>query len=68
MEILDHIGSGAHISADEQSPGEVVAVIAKAAAHGEFELFKMMSIYDGTATHPAWLGDEPERVQRVMPE
>jgi aryl-alcohol dehydrogenase-like predicted oxidoreductase len=40
---------------------------AKAALHGEFELFKTTSIFDGTASHPAWLGDEPERVQRVMP-
>ena len=40
---------------------------AKAALSGEFELFKTTSIFDGTASHPAWLGDEPERVQRVMP-
>ena len=40
---------------------------AKAALHGEFELFKTTSIFDGTASHPAWLGDEPERVQRLMP-
>ncbi len=46
----------------------LLAKTAKAAARGEFELFKTTSIYDGTATHPAWLGDEPERVQRVMPE
>jgi aryl-alcohol dehydrogenase-like predicted oxidoreductase len=39
---------------------------AKAAARGEYELFKTTSIYDGTATHPEWLGDEPPEVQRVI--
>ena len=46
----------------------LLAKTAKAASHGEFELFKTTSIFDGTASHPAWLGDEPERVQRLMPE
>ncbi|HEX5886868.1 MAG TPA: aldo/keto reductase [Pyrinomonadaceae bacterium] len=36
------------------------------ASRGEYELFKTTSIYDGTALHPEWLGEEPERVQRVM--
>jgi len=39
---------------------------AAAASRGEFELFKTTSIYDGTASHPEWLGDEPPDVQRVM--
>ena len=39
---------------------------AAAASRGEFELFKTTSIYDGTAAHPEWLGDEPPNVQRVM--
>ena len=39
---------------------------AKAAARGEYELFKTTSIYDGTAAHPEWLGEEPPEVQRVM--
>jgi aryl-alcohol dehydrogenase-like predicted oxidoreductase len=39
---------------------------AKAASRGEFELFKTTSIYDGTASHPEWLGEEPPEVQRVM--
>ena len=38
----------------------------KAAARGEFELFKTTSVYDGTASHPEWLGEEPPEVQRVM--
>src|ERR1044072_416324 len=39
---------------------------AKTASRGEFELFKTTSIYDGTASHPEWLGEEPPEVQRVM--
>jgi len=41
---------------------------AAAAAHGEFELFKTTSIFDATATNPEWLGEEPQRVQAVVPE
>jgi aryl-alcohol dehydrogenase-like predicted oxidoreductase len=39
---------------------------AEAAARGKYELFKTTSIYDGTAVHPEWLGEEPEEVQRVI--
>jgi predicted aldo/keto reductase-like oxidoreductase len=45
----------------------LLAKTAKAASRGEFELFKTTSIFDGTAYHPKWLGEEPERVQQVMP-
>jgi hypothetical protein len=48
---------------------EVSALLARtanAASRGEYELFKTTSIYDGTATHPEWLGEEPAEVQRVM--
>jgi aryl-alcohol dehydrogenase-like predicted oxidoreductase len=45
-----------------------LAKTAKAASRGEFELFKTTSIFDATAYHPRWLGDEPERVQRVLPQ
>ena len=38
----------------------------KSAARGEYELFKTTSVYDGTASHPEWLGEEPPEVQRVM--
>lgn len=44
----------------------LLARTAKAAARGEYELFKTSSIYDGTAAHPEWLGEEPPDVQRVM--
>ena len=39
---------------------------AEAASRGQYELFKTTSIYDGTAVHPEWLGEEPQEVQRVM--
>jgi hypothetical protein len=30
-------------------------------------LFKTTSIFDATASNPAWLGEEPEHVKEVMP-
>jgi len=45
----------------------LLAKTKKAAVRGEFELFKTTSIFDGTASNPLWLGDEPARVQQVMP-
>jgi aryl-alcohol dehydrogenase-like predicted oxidoreductase len=41
---------------------------APAAARGEFELFKTSSLFDATTTNPEWLGEEPERLQQLMPE
>jgi aryl-alcohol dehydrogenase-like predicted oxidoreductase len=49
---------------------EVAALLArteKAAKRGEFELFKTTSIFDSTAQHPDWLGQEPERLQKLVP-
>jgi aryl-alcohol dehydrogenase-like predicted oxidoreductase len=46
------------------------ALLAKthdAALRGEFEPFKTTSIFDGTAQHPEWLGEEPVRVKALMP-
>lgn len=53
------------------SDASVRALLAKtvnAASRGEFELFKTTSIFDATATNPAWLGEEPQRVQQMMSE
>jgi aryl-alcohol dehydrogenase-like predicted oxidoreductase len=36
------------------------------ASRGEFEPFKTSSIFDATTTHPEWLGEEPERIQRLV--
>jgi len=46
---------------------DMLAKTEKAAAQGEFEPFKTSSIFDATAYHPEWLGEEPERLQRIMP-
>jgi aryl-alcohol dehydrogenase-like predicted oxidoreductase len=51
------------------SADEVRALLEKtkaAAEDGGFEPFKTSSIYDSTATHPDWLGGEPEHVQEMM--
>lgn len=53
------------------SEAEVKALLAKtkdAASKGAFEPFKTSSIFDSTATHPDWLGEEPEHVQALMQE
>jgi aryl-alcohol dehydrogenase-like predicted oxidoreductase len=52
------------------SEGEVTALLAKtadAALRGKYEPFKTSSIFDATAQHPEWLGEEPERLQKLMP-
>jgi len=52
------------------SGAEVKALLAKtekAAKNGEFEPFKTTSIFDSTAQNPAWLGEEPEHVNQLMP-
>jgi predicted aldo/keto reductase-like oxidoreductase len=39
---------------------------APAAARGEFEPFKTTSIFDSTAMHPSWLGEEPQSVKELV--
>lgn len=46
--------------------GEILARSAEAALTGYYEPFKTTSLFDGTAANPAWLGDEPERLQRLF--
>jgi aryl-alcohol dehydrogenase-like predicted oxidoreductase len=53
------------------SDAEVQALLAKTrepAARGEFEPFKTSSIFDATATHPEWLGEESRRVRELLPQ
>jgi aryl-alcohol dehydrogenase-like predicted oxidoreductase len=69
MEILDQACEAAR-TFRPLSDLELTALLsktAKAAARGEFEPFKTSSIFDGTAQHPAWLGDEPRRLRDLMP-
>jgi aryl-alcohol dehydrogenase-like predicted oxidoreductase len=51
---------------NDEQVNSVLAKTAQAASRGEYELFKTTSIYDGTAAHPDWLGEEPAKVQRVI--
>jgi predicted aldo/keto reductase-like oxidoreductase len=68
MEILDQAFEAVRtfhpMSASEVK--ELLARTAQPAATGRFELFKTTSIYDGTAQHPQWLGEEPRRMQQAM--
>ena len=69
MQILEQALDAARSFAP-MTPSEVTALLArtaKAASKGHFELFKTTSAFDGTAQNPAWLGEEPEHVQQVMP-
>ena len=48
---------------------EVAALLARttvAASRGAYEPFKTSSIFDATATNPEWLGEEPERIRRLI--
>jgi aryl-alcohol dehydrogenase-like predicted oxidoreductase len=51
----------------EEALAALLAKTADAALGGEFEPFKTSSIFDATAQHPEWLGEEPERKQKLMP-
>ena len=53
-------------SMSEDEVSNLLNRTAKSAARGEYELFKTTSIYDGTAVHPEWLGEEPPEVKRVI--
>ena len=44
----------------------LLARTAAAAAHGVYEPFKTSSLFDATATHPQWLGEEPRHVQALV--
>lgn len=68
MEILEQAFEAVR-TFQPMSEEQVQALLAKTAAagaRGEFEPFKTSSIFDGTAQNPAWLGEEPERLQELM--
>jgi len=70
MEILEQAVEAA-IAFRPMSGAQVDALLAKtktAAATGEFELFKTSSLFDSTATHPDWLGEESSRVKAMLGE
>ncbi|HUP89147.1 MAG TPA: aldo/keto reductase [Longimicrobiales bacterium] len=47
---------------------ELLARTSETAMRGEFEPFKTSSVFDATATHPEWLGEESERVKALAPQ
>ena len=68
LEILDQALQAARTfrPIDETQMQALLAKTAAAAAHGEFEPFKTSSIFDATTTNPKWLGEEPERLRRLI--
>jgi aryl-alcohol dehydrogenase-like predicted oxidoreductase len=69
MEILDQAFEAAR-TFHPLSPEELDALLAKtstAASTGRFEPFKTTSIFDGTAEHPEWLGEEPPEIRQLVP-
>jgi predicted aldo/keto reductase-like oxidoreductase len=69
LEILDQAFEAARTfqPMSEHQVAALLARTAQAASRGEFELFKTSSIYDATATHPDWLGEEPQRWKATLP-
>jgi predicted aldo/keto reductase-like oxidoreductase len=68
MKVLDQAFEAVRMF-EPMSPEEVKALLSKtvhAAKEGKFEPFKTTSIFDGTASSPDWLGDEPEHIQQLM--
>ncbi|KAM3093067.1 aldo/keto reductase [Phormidesmis sp. 146-35] len=68
LEILDQAFNAVQTfqpMTDEQVQA-LLAKTAEAGSRGEYEPFKTSSIFDGTAQHPQWLGDEPQRIQQLM--
>ena len=45
----------------------ILAKTKQAASRGEFEPFKISSIFDSTAVHTEWLGEEPKRLTQLVP-
>ena len=70
MEILDQAIEAARtfrpLSADEVRA--ILARTERVAKQGKYEPFKTSSIFDSTATNPAWLGEEPGHVRALMKE
>jgi aryl-alcohol dehydrogenase-like predicted oxidoreductase len=69
MEVLDQaVETAANfqpMSADEVA--SLLARTAPAAEGGAWEPFKTSSIFDATASHPEWLGEESARMQSLAP-
>jgi aryl-alcohol dehydrogenase-like predicted oxidoreductase len=69
IEILDQACEAVRMfhPLSEEEVRSLLSKTATAAARGDFEPFKTSSIFDGTARNPEWLGEEPQRLQQLMP-
>ncbi|OKH41986.1 aldo/keto reductase [Calothrix sp. HK-06] len=69
MEILDQAFEAVRTfqPMNDEEEQALLAKTALSASRGEFEPFKTSSIFDGTAQNPDWLGEEPQRLQQLMP-
>lgn len=68
MEILDQAFEAVRTfhQLGQQELKMLLTKTAQAAATGRYEPFKTTSLFDGTAQHPQWLGDEPSKIQQLM--
>jgi aryl-alcohol dehydrogenase-like predicted oxidoreductase len=69
MEILDQALQAVRTfhPLTQQELDSLLQKTADAAKRGEFEPFKTSSIFDSTAEHRQWLGEEPQRLKQLMP-
>jgi aryl-alcohol dehydrogenase-like predicted oxidoreductase len=69
MEILEQAFEAVHTfhPLTEEELDSILEKTASVAKNGQFEPFKTSSIFDATAEHPEWLGEEPQRLQQLMP-
>src|SRR5665811_795876 len=70
MEILDQACEAVRTfrPMNDEAVRSLLSKTAAAAERGDFEPFKTTSIFDGTARNPEWLGEEPQRLQQLMPK
>lgn len=68
MEMLDQACevAGSFSPMSEEEVSRLLAKTAEAAQYGRFEPFKTSSIFDSTAEHPQWLGEEPEWLRQLV--
>jgi predicted aldo/keto reductase-like oxidoreductase len=68
MQILDQAFEAVQSFRDvkEDDLKRSLAKTAPVAGTGEYEPFKTSSIFDSTAQHPEWLGQEPPRIRALM--
>ena len=70
MKVLDQAFDAVH-TFEPLTVAQREALLSKtraAAARGDFEPFKTSSIFDSTATHADWLGEEPQQLRQMMTE